>query len=76
MAVLKQSAHELRPRFVGTRDLEMHVRGQISAQVAFEDIPEREDKSVVPTLKDLFSFASDTIESFATEFDGDKLLKC
>jgi hypothetical protein len=48
-----------------TKVTDVKVDGKISAEIAFGQLQEREDKSLVPTLEELLKFARETIESFA-----------
>lgn len=68
-AIGEHRPYELRPRrvtFVGSPQVE--VRGEMSAQITFGELREREDEPIIPTLKNLLSFAGDAVESFAGEF--------
>jgi len=60
---------EIKPRNVriyGVSDV--NVKGELSAQVTLGQFTKREDKTIIPTLQNLLSFARDAVESFAGEF--------
>jgi hypothetical protein len=42
--------------------------GEIALQITFRELSQREDKPIVPTLKNLLNFARNSIESFSGEF--------
>jgi hypothetical protein len=59
---------EIKPRNARiTGPATVQMKGQLTVQVALGEFTQREDQSLVPTLRNFLRFTSDAVESFAEE---------